>query len=75
MPSFKITGLSDFKKILNIFIIHGCGGHLGHLTLTIYLNFRSPFRWRLKMKFGFDWCSLISLKMVDDDKCQSMGIL
>ena len=26
----------------------------GHVTLTIYTNFCSPFPWRLHMKFGFD---------------------
>ena len=31
------------------------GGHLGHVTWIIYINFRSPFPRRLHMKFGFDW--------------------
>ena len=26
-----------------MFAIYGHGGHLGHVTLTIYINFRSPF--------------------------------
>ena len=33
----------------------GGGGHLGHVTWTIYINFRSPFQRRLHIKFGFDW--------------------
>ena len=39
------------------FTIYGHGGHLGHVTWTIYTNFRSPFPRRLHIKFGFDWPS------------------
>ena len=42
----------DFFKV---FAIYGHGGHLGHVTWTIYINFRSPFPRRLHIKFGFDW--------------------
>ena len=35
-----------------VFAIYGHGGHLGHVTWTIYIN----FRW-LHIKFGFDWPS------------------
>ena len=41
----------DFFKV---FTIYGRGGHLGHVTWTIYTNFRSPFPRRLHIKFGFD---------------------
>ena len=37
--------------------IYGHGGHLGHVTWTIYINFRSPFLRMLHVKFGFDWPS------------------
>ena len=37
--------------------VYGHGGHLGHVTLTIYINFRSPFQRRLHIIFGFDWPS------------------
>ena len=37
--------------------VYGHGGHLGHVTWTIYTNFRSPFPRRLHIKFGFDWSS------------------
>ena len=40
-----------------VFTIYGHGGHLGHVTWTIYTNFRSPFPRRLHIKFGFDWPS------------------
>ena len=55
---FKIIGhLVLEKKIFKVFTIYGHGGHLGHVTLTIYINFRSPFPRRLHIKFGVDWPS------------------
>ena len=58
MPSFKIIGLLVLeKKILKVFAIYSFGGHLGHVTLIIYINFHSPFLRMLHMKFGFDWPS------------------
>ena len=47
------SGEEDFK----VFTVYGHGGHLGHVTLTIYINFRPPFPMRLHIKFGFDWPS------------------
>ena len=44
------SGEEDF---LRFFAIYGRGGHLGHVTWTIYINFRSPFPRRLHIKFGF----------------------
>ena len=46
------SGEEDF---LRVFTIYGHGGHLGHVTWTIYTNFRPPLR--LLIKFGFDWPS------------------
>ena len=34
--------------------IYGHGGHLGHVTGTIWTNFRSSIQRRLHMKFGFN---------------------
>ena len=48
------SGKEDFLKV---FTIYGYGSHLGHVTWTIYINFRSPFPRRLHIKFGFDWPS------------------
>ena len=48
------SGEEDF---LRVFTIYGHGGHLGHVTRTIYTNFGSPFPRRLHIKFGFDWPS------------------
>ena len=45
------------EEFLKVFTIYGHGGHLGHVTWTIYTNFRSPFPRRLHIKFGFDWQS------------------
>ena len=45
------------KKMFKVFTIYRHGGHLGHVTWTIYINFRSPFPRRLHTKFGFDWPS------------------
>ena len=36
---FAGSGGEDYKKI---FTIYGHGGHLGHVTWTIYTNFRFP---------------------------------
>ena len=48
------SGEEDFLRVLTIY---GHGGHLGHVTWTIYINFLSPFPRRLHIKFGFDWPS------------------
>ena len=48
------SGEEDFRRV---FTIYGHGGHLGHVTLTIYTNFGSPFQMSLHIKFGFDWPS------------------
>ena len=61
--------LGSGEDFFKVFTIYGRGGHLGHLTWTIYINFGSPFSRRLHMKFGSDWPSGLrrrSVKMVDD---------
>ena len=45
------------KEDLKVFAIYSHRGHLGHVTLTIYENFNSPFPKILHIKFGFDWSS------------------
>ena len=45
------SGEEDFLKV---FAIYSHGGHLGHVTLTIYINFYSLFLRMLHIKFGFD---------------------
>ena len=45
------------EDFLKLFSIYRHGSHLGHVTLTIYINFLSTFPRILHMKFGFDWLS------------------
>ena len=45
------------KKILKVFAIYSHGRHLGHVTMTIYINLHSSFQTMLHIKFGFDWPS------------------
>ena len=33
------------------------GGHVGHVTRTVWTNFRFPIPEKLHMKFDFDWPS------------------
>ena len=49
------SGEEDFKGFY--YIWDGHGGHLGHMTWTNYMNFRSLFPRRLHIKFGLDWPS------------------
>ena len=46
---------SGKESVFKVFAIYSHGGHLGHVTLTIYTNFHSPFLRMLHMTFGFDW--------------------
>ena len=41
------------EDFLKDFAFYSHGDHLGHVTLTIYTNFRSLTM--LHLKFGFDW--------------------
>ena len=43
------SGEEDFFKV---FTIYRQGGHLGHVTWTIYTNFRSPFPRRLHINLA-----------------------
>ena len=53
-PSGPDSGEEDFLRFL-LFTLYSHGGHFGHVTWSIYTNFRSPFLRMLHMKFGFDW--------------------
>ena len=54
---FQNHGLSgsEEEELLIFFAIYSHGGHLGHVTLTIYTNFHSLFQRMVHIKFGFDW--------------------
>ena len=43
------SGEEDFFKV---FTIYGHGGHLGHVTLFIYINFHSHSSLSFHAKFG-----------------------
>ena len=58
------SGEEDF---LRVFTIYGHGGHLGHVTKTIWTNFRSPILRSLHMKYEFNWPS--SFRGEDVWKC------
>ena len=48
---------SGGENFLKVFAIYSHGSHLGHVSLTIYINFHCPFQMILHVKFGFDWPS------------------
>ena len=48
------SGIEDFWRV---YTIYGRGVHLGHVTLKLRTNFRSPYPRRLHIKIGFDWRS------------------
>ena len=52
----RLTGSGE-EDFLKVFTIYRHGSHLGHVTWTIYIKFRSPFPRRLHIKFAFDWPS------------------
>ena len=39
---------------MKVFTIYGVGGHLGHVTWTMYINFRPPLPIEAHVKLGFD---------------------
>ena len=75
MLSFKIIGLVvPEKNSFKGFYHKKHGGHLGHVTWTIYRNFSSPFTRRLHMKFGFDCpCSFRVVRKNSDVHVYSPG--
>ena len=86
MPSFKIIGFLVLEKnILKVYAIYSHGGHLGHVTWTIYTNFLSPFLRMLHMKEMTLIGPAVSEEKIfefvndgrttDDDGRRSMGIL
>ena len=50
---FKIIGLLVLKRrFLKVLTIYGQGGHLGHVTCIIYINFLSHFLGKLHINLG-----------------------
>ena len=53
-----------------VFSFYSQGDNHGHVTWTIYINFRSPFLRMLHMKLSFDWPSGFrgeGFEIVDND--------
>ena len=50
------SGEKDFKRV---FTIYGHGGHLGHVTSIMLINFHFlvPKSFHTKFKFGSEWLS------------------
>ena len=46
---------SGEKYFKGFFTIYECGGHLGHVTTTIYIIFGLPIISSLHVKFEFNW--------------------
>ena len=72
------------RRFFKVLSISEHGGHFGHMTWIIYINFRSPFPRRLHIKFGFDrpgsfrredFWKVWTQTDDDDDGRQTMGIL
>ena len=40
------------RRFFKVFTVYEHGGHIGHVTWTIWINFPSPIPWRRHMKFG-----------------------
>ena len=70
------TRLAFLKKLILVFLQYnyGLGSHLGHVTYTLIINFRSPIPWRLHMEFGFDWSRDLK-KTAFDKSCRVTALL
>ena len=42
------------EDVLRVFTLYGHGSHLGHVTWSLRIIFRSPIPWMLHMKFDFN---------------------
>ena len=67
MQSLMIIGLLGlYEKILKVFFIYGRGGHLGHVTRTIYINFLSPFPRRLHINLALIGQAVLQKKIFEN---------
>ena len=56
---------SEEEDSFKVFAIYSHGGHLGHVTITIYTNFHSLFLRMHHIKFGFNWPSGFREDVID----------
>ena len=54
-------------RFLKVFTIYGPGGHLGHVTCTIYINFLSHFPRRLTFNLAFIDQAVLKKKMLENN--------
>ena len=52
---------------LRVLPLYGRGDNLGHATMTIYLNFRSPFPERIYMKLALIGQAVSEKKMFENN--------
>ena len=55
--------VEDYWRVI---AIYGYGNHRGHMTWTIWTNFRFAMPLKLQMKFGFDWHSAFWEKVFEE---------
>ena len=48
---------SGEKDFCRVFTIYGCGGHLGHVTSIMLMNFHFLVPESVHTKFGSEWLS------------------
>ena len=61
------------RRFLKGFTMYGRGGHLGHVTLTIYTNFGSPFPRRLHINFALIGQAISEERMFDGGRTDADG--
>ena len=52
------------EKIVKGSTIYRYGGHLGHVSRTICINFCPPFQGKLHINFGFDLTSCLKILVI-----------
>ena len=55
---------SGEEDCFKVFTIYGHGGHVGHVTLLICINFHSHSPLSFHMSFGFKWPNCFCEKQV-----------
>ena len=51
---------------MKVFTIYGCGGHLGHVTCTIFKYFLFAFQRRLNIKFALIGKAVLEKKIFEN---------
>ena len=68
MSSFKVIGLLVLEEnSFKCFTIYAHGGHLGHVTYTIYINCLSHFQRRLHMTLALTGKAVLEKNMFENN--------